>query len=482
MLLCALFGAAMAADKPPELKASWRTITATDLVQENAFEDIFEALSQARAELKWNLPSGDRVVLSVVGEHSAQVGEDVDAEWLSWVDDAYIDHKVGQTKLRIGNQVVRWGKLESTTLLDVLNPTDLRHGVLSPIEDRRIAIPMLRARRDWGAIGVDAVFIPFFVPARQSFLGSDWSLFPPGLLERTLQSAENWESDALTEGFNQAVVTGLSDALEQADSALMNGLDRTLGQAGTPTALGQGAEAAVRWQWYGPGFDLALQGGSVLEDTTTIIADPTLLQSLSNQAFPTTSELGVLIEGIGDALEFVHPRFFYAGLDASSTLGVFTVRGEAAAFKGRALLTRDMSLSTSDEVGAGLGLDWLTNPNIQATVETSWRHLVNVDESTLLIRNQNEYAISAQVSSNLFRNQLKPQLIAQIDPMRTEAAIILDIAWRYSDHVQFNVGGFLFHSPDDTPSTTEALLTYEGGALGIFDQNDAATARFTYWF
>jgi len=482
MLWWTLIGVAIGAETPPELKASWRTTTAADFAHENDYEDVFESLSQVRSAIKWKLPGGDRLVLSVVGEHSARLGQDAEAEWIAWADDAYVDHRVGDLRLRIGNQVVRWGKLESTALLDVLNPTDLRHGVLSPIDDRRVPIPMIRARRGWGALDLDAVVIPFFVPARQSFIGSDWSLFPPGLLERTLQAAQSWEGDALTETFNQALVTGLSDALDQADDAFLRGVDRTLGEAGTPIALGRGAEAAIRMQWSGTGFDLGFQGGSVLEDVTTIIVDEALVANLASQTFPTTEALGTLIAGLGDAIEFAHPRFFFAGVDASSTLGVLTLRAEAAAFQDRALLTREMSLETSDELGAGVGIDWLTNPHIQASIEGSWRHLVDAEEESLLIRKIDEYAVSAQISGNLFRNQLKPNLAVQIDPVRAEAVLVTTLGWRCSDHVELTAGAFIFHSPSDTPDSIDSLLGYDGGAVGLFDHNDAATASFTYWF
>ena len=235
-------------------------------------------------------------------------------------------------------------------------------------------------------------------------------------------------------------------------------------------------------QWSGAGFDVGLQGGSVLEDVTTIIVDEAFVQNLSNQSFPTTEELGALIEGLGDAIEFAHPRFLFAGFDASSTLGVLTLRAEAAAFKGRAVLTRAMSLETSDELGAGFGIDWLTNPHIQTSLEGTWRRLLDVEESALLIRKLDEYAVSAQISGNLFRNQLKPNLVVQVDPVRTEAVVVTNLGWRCSDHVELTAGAFFFHSPSETPDSMDALLGYDGGAVGLFDNNDAATASFTYWF
>jgi hypothetical protein len=484
MIGWALVTVALAAEPaPPQLNASWRTIGAADLAHESAYEDVFESVSQIRMSMKWRLPGGDRVVIGVVGEHNAQVGQDTQAQWLAWADDVYVDHPLPSTRLRVGNQVVRWGKLETSPLLDVLNPADLRHGALTTVEERRLPIPMVRARRSFSrALEIDAVFIPFFVPSRQHSIGSDWALFTPGLIEQTLDDAKTWEGDALTESFNQAVVTGLNDAFQTADDAFLRGLDGSLGQAGSPNALGSGAEGGLRLVLTRSGFDAALSAGTVHEDQTFVVMDATLVSALSTQSFPTTEELGAIIEGLGDAIDFEHPRFSFVGLDGSTTVGPLTVRAEAAAFNGRALLTRDFSLLTSREYGAGLGLDWFSNPVIQASIEGTWRHLVDADPAQLIGRTLDEYVVSTQVTGSLFRNQINPRLVVQVDPVRLEWVGLAQVDWRAGDNLTIGAGLFLFESPFETPTSLNELLSFEGGPIGLFDRNDAATATVTYWF
>lgn len=84
--------------------------------------------------------------------------------------------------LRIGNQIVRWGKSDEQSPLDNLNPEDLRLGLTRDRADRKIPVPMAKLDVHSDAVSVQGIYIPYFTPSEIQLYGSDWALF--GHLER----------------------------------------------------------------------------------------------------------------------------------------------------------------------------------------------------------------------------------------------------------------------------------------------------------
>jgi len=80
-------------------------------------------------------------------------------------------------QLTLGNQFVRWGKIDQVSPLDIVNPEDIREGFVRPREDRKLPIPMVDLRLYKGVYRFEAIFIPFFYESKLDLVGRDWAMF-----------------------------------------------------------------------------------------------------------------------------------------------------------------------------------------------------------------------------------------------------------------------------------------------------------------
>ena len=91
-----------------------------------------------------------------------------DDEWWQLLSEAHVTYAPGQFMFRVGKQLVKWGEMEGSTVLDQINPTDDRRGFGDvEFETYNIAIPMIRAEY-WPDIYTDLFSAPnlqfLFIP------------------------------------------------------------------------------------------------------------------------------------------------------------------------------------------------------------------------------------------------------------------------------------------------------------------------------
>jgi hypothetical protein len=96
--------------------------------------------------------------------------------------EAYVDLYTGPVDLRLGNQILSFGASAAGAPADVLNPLDLREGVLfADPADLRLPVLAARARGEVKGFAWTVAYVPFFVPDRYDLVGQDEALVQPGL-------------------------------------------------------------------------------------------------------------------------------------------------------------------------------------------------------------------------------------------------------------------------------------------------------------
>lgn len=101
--------------------------------------------------------------------------------------------------VKVGRQVVNWGRSESLRVLDVLNPLDNREPGIADIEDLRRAVTMGRFDFYHGAWNLSLLAIPEIRFGQNPPIGSDFNPVTPDLLAVPIvqpkpNSLENWEA------------------------------------------------------------------------------------------------------------------------------------------------------------------------------------------------------------------------------------------------------------------------------------------------
>lgn len=88
--------------------------------------------------------------------------------------EAYIDYFSENWDVRIGRQIIVWGKTDGLQVLDAVSPWDYTEFLARDFEDLRIGVDAIRWRwlgSDWN---LELIYLPKFEPARQAPAGSPW--------------------------------------------------------------------------------------------------------------------------------------------------------------------------------------------------------------------------------------------------------------------------------------------------------------------
>ena len=107
-----------------------------------------------------------------------------DYEYEAELTEAYLQGRLlPRLDLKIGRQIVVWGKSDNLRVTDVLNPMDNREPGLVDIEDLRLPVAMVRLDYYWGASGnwnVAAILIPEIRFGKDPVFGSEFFPFNEG--------------------------------------------------------------------------------------------------------------------------------------------------------------------------------------------------------------------------------------------------------------------------------------------------------------
>ena len=79
--------------------------------------------------------------------------------------EAYIDWKTGIFALRIGRQIVSWGKADDIQITDVVSPFDESSVVANDYNESKLGVDAVRLSVLTDKAQVDAYYIPFFTPS-----------------------------------------------------------------------------------------------------------------------------------------------------------------------------------------------------------------------------------------------------------------------------------------------------------------------------
>jgi len=91
--------------------------------------------------------------------------------------EAYVDLCFEDFDLRLGNQVVVWGKSDGMPITDVITPSDFSEFVIPEFVDRRLGIPAAKLSYYLGDYTVEGVLIPWFYESNIPHAGH-WKLRP----------------------------------------------------------------------------------------------------------------------------------------------------------------------------------------------------------------------------------------------------------------------------------------------------------------
>jgi len=306
--------------------------------------------------------------------------------------EGYLLHATPGWELRLGRQIVRWGKTDQISPVDNLNPQDLREFYIPELEERKIPEWMARLRlfpQDIPALrgsSLEAVFIPFFNENRYDDTGTTWALL----------GVED---------------TGLR--LEREDPG------RGMAHAG----YGLRASTTVK------GWDLAVSWLQAAQKDPALRLDP------YNPHGPTLHT------------EFTRQNIF--GFEFETTLDSFGFRGEAAYIDRQALNTEDFDPSASPVLYWVLGLDYIGEADWYANIQISHQHISEYDPDTLFLRRDN-FTLNGELNREFWRGDLMLRLRYAVDLHDGASFLTPEAILTHFRNLEFSLGANLFFGPEDS--------------------------------
>jgi hypothetical protein len=250
---------------------------------------------------------------------------------------AWIELPIGQrAKLRVGEQIVSWGRMDLASAADVLERRDLRWGPSLDPSGLRLPAPIARLDLQLHrAFDLSLAWAVVALPHRFELAGTSWSILGPGILG-TANGSE--ALNRIAQATDASTFVRVQDAFVQASSA--------------PPRL-DGGDLATRGTIHLGGADLAFTYGYVRSKVPVIAADRALVDVLTVGNLASALNLVSALEEGRPLITTEYPRYHQLALDLEGTAGPFVLSWELGFTPSRPLFVPDPS-SLPRRVDSGL--------------------------------------------------------------------------------------------------------------------------------
>ena len=117
----------------------------------------------------WLLAGVDaKMFLFLPGDHRAEVDGDPLRAFFN-LREAYLQISIGDTSVKLGQQIVVWGESEASAVTDIISPRDYIEFLFPTLEDSRLGVPALSIEQYSDVGTLSLVVVPLStapVPAR----------------------------------------------------------------------------------------------------------------------------------------------------------------------------------------------------------------------------------------------------------------------------------------------------------------------------
>ena len=300
--------------------------------------------------------------------------------------EGYLSHATPDWDLRLGRQIVRWGKADQISPVDNINPQDMREFILPDLEERKMPNWMARIRLFPGDVTVEGIFVPFFEPNEFDFSGNTWALLgsqPNGLRIRESEPA---------------------DSLDNADWGLR-----------TATTIA--------------GWDVALSYLYATEKTPRLRFEP--------------------MNPLGPTLFADYHRQNIYGFEFETTVDKFGFRGEGAYFDEQSLNTETLNSVAKPVAHFLVGVDYLGEEDWYANVQLSHQHVFEYESDILFLRQDNFY-LNGEINKEFWRGNAMLKLSYALDLRDGGSFLRPEGILTYYKDLELSLGFYLFFGPADS--------------------------------
>ncbi len=399
-----LFSDAPAQKAAPEKASPWGALDMSGMLMGKITHDLHESDNSGqermlrnilRVEGKWTPPlltenpagteAGSTYLLaSMQSDYLGFAPDPPSDDYDLGLYEAYLNHAGPNWDLRLGRQIVRWGKADQISPVDNVNPEDLREFVIPDLEDRKVPNWMARLRLFPGDLTLEGVFIPFFQENTFDYSGNTWALL--GVDDQGLRIDE----DEPAQGMDNA-------------------------------DWGMRASASMG------GWDMALSYLYATQKNPHLRFEPLAPQ--------------------GPTLHADYRRQHIVGWEFETTVDKFGFRGEGAYFDEQSLVTQGMNSVSRPTTHAVIGVDYLGEADWYINVQLSHQHVFDHEDDILFLRQDNFY-LSGEINREFWRGNTMLKLRYAVDLHDGGSLLTPEAILTYFENLELSLGANLFFGPE----------------------------------
>lgn len=425
------------------------SLTYFDTVHDNGLEDTFveDARILIENEVKFKK---ENISINIDAEARSKsfVGFRDESDQTVELKDAYVELRRDGYSVAVGNQTVTWGKMDDYTILDLVNPQDLRDFIMYEKQERKEPQPMVRLDFQGEGWAVETVYIPTFESSDVEFFGSDWAVF--GKLQESVNGG-NFTAN------QKNIVNGVS--IQERDSITDNSWDNGQVAIRLKSKMNDVDYSLYYFNQYHsvPVLREKNSNGNILKQ---FLYNPTLANLTAYEALtPTGDDL---------ILEEYHPRTNIVGADWETVMGEYGVRGEVGYFFDLPYLRDDFSYVEKDTVTLGLGVDHTTAFDVYWNLQFITNHIFSYE--ALYVQEKYWQVLTGTISKDFLRGDLSLVLDWAWQLSYEDFMLNPEVVYRFGKGLQASVGAYLFEGK--SPATL----------FGRYDAKDVAYIKFSFAF
>jgi hypothetical protein len=386
-------------------------------------EDVFEA--RTRIRLKTGLTLSDEISGKLSSDielyynlgHGEGRLENAIRLW-----EAYLDFDYEAFSVRLGRQVIRWGKADQVNVIDNFTPQDLRN-----------FLDYKRGDRKWPVL---AASVKYFVDEQTTWENIWMPYFRPNPIAGREQ---DWE---FFFGRNYVKAIGLSQIDEERSK----------------NSLGNGIFAS-KLAYATDDYDISFSYAYHFEQNPSYSAQ-------LNPDYPLLSALPY-----PGTVQREYKREETLGMDYETQLGDFGLRGELIYTTDKPYVTYDLSdddlIARRPTVQLVAGFDYRFESETYINVQMTLDHIRDFD--VRMEAERNEYSLTWQVSQPFMHDRLVVELMGRAFFHQTDLFYRVSLNYEFSEDIQL----------------TSGLMIFDGDDLGIFGEfeyNDQLFFNLKYSF
>ncbi|MBW1923663.1 MAG: hypothetical protein JRJ35_09340 [Deltaproteobacteria bacterium] len=413
---------------PFEFSGKFWNKLAGDVEEENRYED--DASNHAEVLVEGKYTAGPVLaLLSVEAQHFADLNH---GEWDGEADldlfNAYVNYSGDHYNIRLGQQIVKWGKADEISPLDIVNPEDMRDGPLRPRDERKLPIPMLNMEVFKGVYKVQGIYIPFFHESRFDLKGDDWAFF------------DHYQDEL---GYFQVKEKDVPHSFKNGEAGIR-------------------ASGTVR------NFDYAVSYFYTRDDLPS-------LGAITVPAFfplPVTNvtirKLAQTSRTLNQPVPLTYDRTRVTGFEFETTLGDFGVRGEAAYYNKQSFLTNRLKKVRKPVFQYALGMDYQGKESFYVNLQFLQAIVRDYDDDILFTEKTTSLCF-VKISRGFLDDNLELGLRAYYNMKDKDYYYNPMLTIKYWQDVNIELGADILGGHSDT-------------TMGLFRDNDQVYAILRYFF